>query len=173
MSGRETNWVFLVQAALLLGLFELAAELAGAWGRFPFRPDWFWCLAMFASLNAPPLPAIIMYALCGLARDLLIGSRIGAGALSFIAIGWLALRWRQIAVPRNWLHQALTAGLGAFAAACLRLTLEIGRPSLAAWDDFALLAIGQGVFTLAAYGPAALFFSLPPLRLRGERKGFL
>ena len=55
MYEREIRWPALALSALLLGFAELAAETAGLWGRFPFRPDWFWCLASLAALGTRPL----------------------------------------------------------------------------------------------------------------------
>ncbi|MDR1535942.1 MAG: rod shape-determining protein MreD [Planctomycetota bacterium] len=169
MNQRQISWPVLFQTAVILGLIELAGEIMGLWGRFLFRPDWFWCLAVFSALKMTPVSAMIAFALCGLIRDLSIGPRLGAAMFAYIVVGWIALAWNRAVMFQGWIQQIPLAGLGAFLAAGLRLALESGDPATA---ESLILALGQGGLTLVVYVPAGLFFSLSPLCPGREQSWF-
>ena len=172
MKKHGMRWGTLVQSAMLLGLVELWAEIAGCWGRFPFRPNWFWCLALIAASGAPRLSAMAVFALCGLLRDMLIGPRLGASLLAFVVVGWPIASGNDAGIFRGWAQRLALAGAGGMAVACLRMGIEIGSALPAFRDRVFGLAFGQGLLTMAAYFPAILLLSLPAFRPWQERREY-
>ena len=172
MYEHEIRWYALLPVSIVLGLFAVLAEMAGVWGAFPGRPDWLWCLAMCAVLNAPPVPAIAAFAWCGLVRDFTLGSRPGSAMIAFILVGWTVLYWKPLAADRGWPGQALLAGAGAFVVALTRHGLDYGLLAYKLVDRLFFLSAADAVLTGIAYLPLAALLTLPQFRPWRERSGY-
>jgi hypothetical protein len=172
MKMHEIRWGMLIQIAALFGLAELWAEIAGYWGRFPSRPDWFWCLALIAASRSARISAMAAFALCGLVRDLLVGPRLGASLLAFVVVGWPIAAGNDADIFRGWPQRLVLAGFGGMAVACLRLGIETGAATPAILDRLFVLAASQGLLTMAAYFPVVLLLSLPLFRPWREQREY-
>ncbi len=164
MYDNAIRWHTLVPVAALVCFAALLLETGGAWGNFPARPEFLWCLAFYAMMRARPVPAMAAFFLCGVLRDLLLGPRLGAGALSFTAMGWIALHWRFLAASRGWIGQAILAGWAGIFVAILRNALDYGGLAHTLLYRVFFLGVGDGALTCLAYLPLAALFSLAPFR---------
>ncbi len=169
MYDNEIHWRTLVPVALLLCCVQLIAETGGLWGAFPARPEPLWCLAFYAAMRGAPVSSMAAFFLCGVLRDLAVGPRLGAGALAFTAMGWIALHWRFLATERGWIGQALLAGWAGVFVAILRNALDYGPLAYTLLYRVFFLGIGNGALTGIAYLPLAALFSLAPFRPWRER----
>ena len=172
MFEHDIRWYALVPVTLILGFFVLFAETSDVWGAFPMRPDWFWCLAVYAALKSPPTSSIVAFAWCGLARDFILGPKPGSAMLAFVAVGWAVLYWKPIVADRGLPSQAFMAGVGAVVVSFVRHMLDSGRLAYKLWDWMLVAALGDGVLTCLVYVPAVLVLSLPSFRPWRERGGY-
>lgn len=172
MYGHEIRWYALLPVSIAIGLFAVLADMAGVWGDFPARPEWLWCLALLAALDAPPVPSIAAFAWCGLVRDFTLGPRLGSATLAYLAVGWMALYWKPLAAVRGWPGQALLAGAGAFVAALAKLGLDYGLLTHKLVDRLFFLAAADAVLTGIVYLPLAALLTLPQFRPWRERSGY-
>lgn len=163
----------LVPVAALLGLAALFAEVCGLAPGFPGRPDWFWCLAVFAAIKAPPKQAILAFACCGLARDLLLGPKPGSAMFAFVLIGWFSLYWKPLAADRGWPGQVLFAALGALGIALIKHTLDYGLLAYKLWYWILAVSLSDAALTLPAYPPLAVLLAIPSFRPWREGSVFL
>lgn len=171
MYDKEIRWYALVPVAILTCFAHLFLETGGAWGGVPVRPEWLWCLAFYATLHAPPAQSLFVFFLCGVLRDVLIGPRLGAGALAYTAMGWIALHWRFLAASHGWIGQALVVGWSGIFVALLRHGLDYGPLAYKLLYRIFFLGIGDGVATGLAYLPLAVLFGLRSFRPWRERTG--
>lgn len=172
MREHEIRWWVLIAVGMLIGFGQLFLEISGSWFSFPARPDWFWCLAFCAALRTSPVSAIAVFGLCGVMRDLLLGPRLGAGAIAFVAVGWLALSWRVLAVDRGWMWAALLAGVTAFLEALLRHSLEYGMLAHKLVERVFFVSLGDAALTALGYLPLTLVLAFHSFRPWRERSGF-
>ena len=172
MYDQDVRWYVLVPVTFILGFVAINVEIVDVWGTFPARPDWFWCLAVCATLKAPPVSSIFAFAWCGLARDFLLGSRPGSGALAFIAVGWLLHFWKPLAAVRGVPGRAVLAGMSAFIVALARHSLDYGALTYKLWDWLLVVSFGDALLTFVAFFPAAVVLGFPSFRPWREREGF-
>ncbi len=172
MFEHEIRWHTLFGLAVLAALLQVGLETGGLWFGFPARPDWLWILALSATLRTAPTTAMIAFASCGIVRDLFLGPRMGAAAIAYILIGWLALSWRTLAVERSLVTAPLLAGTTAFLAALIRHSLEYGTLAYTLADRVFFVSVGDGLLTGVLYLPFALILSLHAFRPWQERSGY-
>ena len=172
MYDHEIRWSTLIPVSLVMGLLVLFAETSGLLPAIPVRPDWFWCLAFFAALRAPPVQSIFVFAWCGLARDLLLGPKMGSSALAFVLGGWIALYLKPVASLRGWIAQAATVAASAFLVAAAKHGLDAGRLAGGLWDRIFFLSAGDALATGVFYLPLVLVFCIPSFRPWRERFGY-
>lgn len=151
LAGRLAGMAALTALAWLALAAELAPLARGAW---PLPgPDAVFCVAAFWVVRRPAeAPAFALF-LLGLARDLVTGGPLGAGALGLLAAtevlrrNGAALRRRSFAV--EW---AAVAAAGALA---LALPAALVAASFAAAPEAGALA-ARAAATALAYAPLAL-----------------
>ncbi len=144
-----------VALLLALGWLVLAAGAAPLprGGGLPHGPDLLLCVAAFWAVRRPrEAPAAAIFAL-GLARDLVAGGPLGAGALGLLA-ATEALRAQGPLLRRRGLVLEWGAAAGA-AALSLLVSAALVAASLAPAPDAGPLVAAWGA-TAIAYGPAAL-----------------
>lgn len=173
MYEHEIRWFVLVPVAVLTGIFALFAEVSGIWFAFPARPDWLWCVAVFACLKAPPVQTIFAFACCGLVRDVFLGPRPGAALLAYIITGWLLLHWKTLASARGWTGQLALAFLGGLIAAVLKHTLDYGYLASKLWYWILAVSAADALVTMAAYPLVAILLTAPSFRPWREKSVFV
>lgn len=172
MYDHEVRWFTLLPMSILLGLTIVVLETQGVWGKLPVRPDFFWCLAFFAALKAPPVSSIFAFAWCGLMRDCFLGPKAGSASMAFVLLGWMMLYWKPLAALRGWLAHAVAAGSSACLVAFIKHSLDAGWMTTRLWEKIFFLGLGDGILTIAAYIPVALILSLPSFRPWRENSGY-
>lgn len=173
MYDREVRWGALVPVAILVGFGALFAEIAGLWpASMPGRPELLWCLAFYSTLRVRPTPSLVAFAFCGLARDLILGQRLGAATMVFVVMGWLSVYWRVLATTRGWLSQALVAGMSGFVAALARHTLDYGPLAYKLLYRIVFVSVADGLLTALAYLPMLAALGMESFRPWRERDGY-
>lgn len=173
MYEHAIRWYALVSEILLICLAALLAETAGVWPRgLPARPDWLWCLAFFVTLKVRPVPSLLVFAVCGLFRDAMLGPRLGSACIAYVAIGWLALHWRVLATTRGWAPQLVAAGGSAFFAALLRHALDYGPLAHKLVYRILFVSFADGVLTALTYVPMAAVLCSGAFRPWRRRDGY-
>lgn len=170
MYEREIRWLALIPLAALTGILSLGLEMTGVWPDFLSRPDWFWILAFCATLHAYPVSSLFAIALCGVARDFLIGPKTGSAALAFVLVGWLVQFWKPTIRLHGAVGQAVAAGISAFFVAVVKHALDWYGMATALWLDNIMLSAGDAALTVVAYIPVVVILSLPGIRPWREQK---
>lgn len=170
MNDHEINWISLLPLALLLSLASLLAEILGWWPGRVVRPDLTWCLAFFAMRRAFPAAAMLVAFCCGLARDLVLGPKLGAAALAYLLVVFAYLHLRERVAGGGFAEHAALAGGLAFLANLLKVFFDLGLEMPLSWADYFIVALGDGLATLAAYPVMYLLLSLPFLDPTRERR---
>lgn len=163
MAEREVRWLALVPLALVLALASAAIDAGGLWGRFSWRPQWLWLLALYTAVPVGPVAAVAGFGFCGLVQDILLSGRPGCAVAAFALAGWAVVWQGSWSLGRSLAVQAAAAGLGAAAVLLLSGLLELGTAGVHLWGALFWRALGSGVLSLALYVPFALVLSLPPL----------
>lgn len=172
MLEHEVRWYALAPTAILIALLHLAVEMGGLWFSFPARPEWLWGLAFYATLRTPSTQALVVFFLCGLVRDCLLGPRLGAGTLAYLLLGWVTLHWRFFAASRGLPMQVLLVGWSAFFVALLKHALDYGPLAYKLLYRVFFVSFGDGVLTGLAYLPLLVVLSLDSFRPWRERSGY-
>lgn len=172
MYDHEVRWYVLAPITLILGFAVLSAETLDVWGGLPVRPDWFWCLAVVATMKTSPVSSLFVFAWCGLARDFLLGPKPGAAMLAFVLAGWFIQFWKPVAALRGLAGSVMLAGVGALAVSLLKHTLDYGALTYKLWDWMLVVAFGDALLTAVAVIPAALVLNMPSFRPWRESGGY-
>ena len=151
MDDRDISWIALVPLAILAGLAVLLAETGGLWPGRVVRPDLVWCLAFFAARRAAPTDALAASAWCGLARDMVLGPKLGSAILAYLLVAITHLHLRERIAGGGFIDYAALIGALAVAVNLARSAFDSGPGFLDAWADGAIAAAGCGLATLAAY----------------------
>ena len=170
MDDRDINWISLVPLAILMGLAVLLAEIGGLWPGRAVRPDLVWCLAFFAARRAAPANALAASAWCGLARDLVLGPKLGSAALAYLLAAIAYLHLRERIAGGGFLDYAALVGALAVSACLARSALDSGPGFFDAWADSVIAAAGCGLATLAAYPVMYAVLSVARLNPTRERR---
>lgn len=172
MYDREIRWSVLLPLSILLGMGMLAAEVFRFWPAFPARPDLFWCLAFLVGLRAPPGPAILAAAWCGVTRDCLLGSRLGSTLAAYVLAAWVLEFWKPLVAVHLWPIRALAVGLTGFFVALVKHFLDAGSLGADLWLGITVISAADAVLTMLCYLPMALMLSFPSFRPWRERGGY-
>lgn len=164
MYEREIRWLTLISLAALTGILSLGLEMTGMWPPFLSRPDWFWILAFCVTLHSYPVSSLFAIAMCGAARDFLLGPKMGSAALAFVLVGWLMQFWKPSIRLHGVLGHAVAAGISAFLVAITKHALDWYGLSTALWLDNVLLSAGDALLTAVAYIPMVAILSLPGIQ---------
>jgi rod shape-determining protein MreD len=170
VNDRETYWPVLAPLALLVGFASLALEMFRVWPWRAVRPDFLWCLAFFAARRAPAHQTLAAFFFCGVARDLLAGPKLGAGALSFPASAWALLALRDYAAGGAFAEHLVLAGIAAVVAETLLRFLNAGLAVPRLWSDCLVFGLADGLMTLAFHPATMLVFSIRSFKPWRERK---
>ena len=170
MNDHDVNWIALVPLAFLVAVLALVLEMAGVWPGKAVRPDLAWCLAFFAARRAFPVVALPTAFVCGLARDLVLGPKLGAATLAYLLVAWTYLYLRETTAGGGFVEHAVLVGGLAFCVNALKTFLDLGGGIAQAWSDYFIVALGDGVATLAAYPVMFLLLSIPFLDPTRERR---
>jgi rod shape-determining protein MreD len=170
VNDHDIHWIALLPLAALLGLASLLAEVLAWWPGRAVRPDLIWCLAFFAMRRTPPATAMLAAFCCGLARDALLGPKLGAAALAYLLVVFAYLHLRETIAGEGFAEHAVLAGGLAFLVNLLKVFFDLGLGLPASWPDYFIVALGDGAATLAAYPPMYLALSLPFLEPTRERR---
>lgn len=170
MNDHDINWIALLPLAPLLGLASLSAEVLGWWPGGAVRPDLIWCLAFFAVRRTLPATAMLAAFCCGLARDALLGPKLGAATLAYLLAAFAYLHLREMIAGEGFAEHAALAGGLAFLVNLLKAFFDLGLGFSVFWPDCFIVALGDGAATLAAYPFMHLALSLPFLQPIRERR---
>lgn len=173
MYEHEIRWFVLAPTAVLIGLAALFLEACGLWFRFPTRPDFLWCLAVFTVLKAPPAQAVYAFALCGLTRDFLLGPKPGAALLAYLFVGFLVIHWKPYAAVRGLPGQLFLAGAGGLLVALLKHSLDYGTATYKLWYWVLFVSVTDAGLTFVAYPILSLALGLAAFRPWRERSVFI
>lgn len=170
MSDREVNWFALIPLTLTAGLLSLVLEIARIWPGTTIRPDLVWCVAFFAMRRADAAAVLGAAFAGGLARDLLLGPKLGSAVLAFYLAGLVFIHLREAVAGGGFAEHAVLVGGLAFFVNFLKVFLDQGWDVSRSWSGYFFVALGDGLLTLAAYPFVYLFLSLPGLDPTRERR---